>query len=403
MKSFLLVFAVLVAKATGNLIAGRQTTVTDRKCSSLMCVSAIVNGSSVDYVLSSLGKRPLGWMGMGFGRAMANTPMVIMWVNDGKVILSQRIAPQEVMPTVDPNPPRVATLADSLTSIAGDSSNFGFSVPATIDTQQFIIFAYGTDSPGSSEVDADLRQHYEYRTVLLDLSGRSSTTTTSGSGTNPTKAPSGGNSDDIPLLPYQRMIVAHAIFCVVGFLLFLPAGALLARYLRTYTPTWFTGHWVAQFLVAGPTIIVGIALGIGSVTKAGAMHLNDTHKKLGVAIFVLYGIQLTLGAIIHWVKPRNTTRRPVQNYFHAVLGLLIIALAMAQVHSGFTVEWSKTTGREPFPNSVNILFYVWISLVTVLYFGGLALLPRQYRQESLPKRLPVTDDDEDNYVYRDRD
>ncbi|GLB37082.1 putative protein with possible catecholamine-binding domain present in a variety of eukaryotic proteins [Lyophyllum shimeji] len=394
--STLFVSALLVVNACANLIAGRQAAVTDKQCGSLMCVSATVNGSNVEYVLSSLGKRPLGWMGMGFGRVMASSPMVIMWANDGKVVLSQRSAPREVMPTVDPNPPRIATLVDSLTSLTGDTSSFGYSIPANGDTQQWIIFAYGTQAPGSSAIDAVITQHYEFRTVQLDLSGGSSPTS-SGSGSSPTQQPS-NPSHDIPFLPYQRMIIAHAIFCVVGFLLLLPAGALLARYLRTFTPTWFTGHWLAQFAVAGPTIIAGVALGIQSVSKAGAFHLNDDHKKLGTALFVLYFVQVVLGAVIHWVKPQDRTRRPIQNYGHAVLGLLIIALAMYQVHLGFTEEWAKTTGREPLPNGVYILFWLWIAFITVLYFAGLTFLPKQFRQESQPQRLPISDSVEE---YRD--
>ncbi|KAG6830162.1 hypothetical protein H0H92_001891 [Tricholoma furcatifolium] len=277
--------------------------------------------------------------------------------------MSQRIAPREVMPTVDPNPPRIATVVDSLTSLSGDNSSFGFSIPANSDTQQFVIIAYGTDSPDSSDPSATLRQHYEFKTVLLDLSQGGTGTTTSGSAA-PTKTSStehGTNpSDDIPLLPYQRMIVAHAIFCVVGFLLFLPSGALLARYLRTFTPTWFVGHTVAQFWLAGPTIIIGVSLGVKAVTTSGAMHLNDTHKRLGVAIFFLYFVQLILGAVIHWIKPRNTSRRPIQNYAHAVIGLLIIAMAMYQVHDGFQNEWPRTTGRETLSNGVSILYYIWI-------------------------------------------
>lgn len=53
----------------------------------------------------------------GFGRFMAGTPMVIMWPNGNDVVLSQRKAPREVMPTVDPNPPRIATIDKSLTSV----------------------------------------------------------------------------------------------------------------------------------------------------------------------------------------------------------------------------------------------------------------------------------------------
>lgn len=93
------------------------------------------------------------------------------------------------------------------------------------------------------------------------------------------------------------MIIAHAIFCSVGFLLFLPAGALLARYLRTFIPghVWFKGHAILQLFIgkhsspvpnvvadvdsaAGPTIFIGVILGVAAVANAGALHLDDDHK-----------------------------------------------------------------------------------------------------------------------------
>ncbi len=53
----------------------------------------------------------------------------------------------------------------------------------------------------------------------------------------------------IPLLPFEKYIVAHAIFCVIGFLGLLPLGALLARYTRTFSPKWYTAHWIVQFAI----------------------------------------------------------------------------------------------------------------------------------------------------------
>jgi hypothetical protein len=54
----------------------------------------------------------------GFGSRMANTPMVIMWINsDGTATLSQRKALSEVMPTVDSSPPRTATMATKLSVV----------------------------------------------------------------------------------------------------------------------------------------------------------------------------------------------------------------------------------------------------------------------------------------------
>ena len=87
-------------------------------------------------------------------------------------------------------------------------------------------------------------------------------------------------------------------------------------------------------ILAGPIIITGVALAFGAISKAGAPHLDDDHKKWGLAIFILYFVQLSLGGLIHYVKPRSFTvdkKRPLQNYFHAVFGLLIIALAFYQV------------------------------------------------------------------------
>ena len=51
----------------------------------------------------------------------------------------------------------------------------------------------------------------------------------------------------IPLLQFEKYIVAHAIMMVIGFLFLLPLGAIVARWTRTYSRAWFTLHWVLQF------------------------------------------------------------------------------------------------------------------------------------------------------------
>jgi len=112
------------------------------------------------------------------------------------------------------------------------------------------------------------------------------------------------------------------------------------------------------------------------------MHLSDNNMKWGVAIFALYFAQAAFGAAVHWFKPRNSKRRPLQNYMHAIIGLLVIALALYQVRTGYLVEWPLKAGLGNIPNAVNIVWYVWVALLPVLYLVGLSLLPRQFRQES---------------------
>lgn len=123
---------------------------------------------------------------------------------------------------------------------------------ANSDSKQWVIYAFGTQPPSDTVADAGLVQHLDYGLFELDLtkplpasSPPDSTTNSPSDAGTTTPSP----TDDIPLLPYQRIIVAHAIFCIVGFLVLLPVGALLARYLRTFTSTWFTGHWVTQFAI----------------------------------------------------------------------------------------------------------------------------------------------------------
>lgn len=340
---------------------------------------------------------------MGFGRWMANSPMVIMWANpDGTVTLSQRTAPREIMPTVDPNPPRVATLSDALTSISNSTSSFGYMIQADGNTEPRVIYAYGTEVPSSSAVDALLVMHIEYGVMEFNLALdpspsiplSSSPTSTSSASSRPSSSPSHHAVNDIPLLRYQRYIIVHAVFCVIGFLILLPAGVLLARFLRTFTPAWFQGHWIVQFVIAGPFIALGSVFGVLTVSKTGAHHLNDQHKLWGAFLVVLYVTQLGLGAVIHWIKPKRGTGRRPQNYAHAIIGLLIMTTALYQVYLGFKIEWPKSTGRGPVPGIINVIFWGWALLLPGSYLFGMVFLPKQLRQEQWAREKVIINDDE---------
>lgn len=385
------------SSSDASLLIGMNGGVT---CTDLMCIGGLINGSNVQYTLQSLGKNKFGWMAMGFGGTMANTPMVIMWPNsDGSITLSQRHTNAEVMPTVDSNPPRTATKQDALSSLTGTNPKLVFTIPTDSSSQakSTIIWASASINPQSSAVDATLQQHDNSGPISLDLSqpltanSRDPTNpvfTLSGSGNSTAGSGSGSGSDtggavDIPLQPFQKMIIAHAVLCTVGFLGFLPIGALVARWFRTFTNKWFTPHWIFQLAIAGPVIVAGFACGVSAVHTSGN-PVKDTHMKVGIVIFVLYIVQLALGAFVHYVKPTSWTvqkKRPIQNYGHAVLGLLIIALAFYQVRTGYHDEWPKTSGRAPISNAANIVWYIWVVIIPILYFGGLIFLPRQYKQE----------------------
>ncbi|KAF8206093.1 hypothetical protein K438DRAFT_1543860, partial [Mycena galopus ATCC 62051] len=187
-----------------------------------------------------------------------------------------------------------------------------------------------------------------------------------------------------PKDPMKGWVLAHALICVLGFAVCLPGGAILARYLRTSRPWWYKAHWIAQVGIAGPVIVVGVSLGFIVSGQIGKTP-GDDHKaclpNLGSAVFFLYIAQCLIGAVIHFWKPKNAKRRPIQNYFHAILGLTVLALGMYQIHTGYAEEWLKFASLGPVSGAVNVLWILWFIVRLGVYGVGLRYLPTQYAQE----------------------
>ncbi|KAF5374583.1 hypothetical protein D9757_010155 [Collybiopsis confluens] len=377
----------------------------DASCSTYMCINGTLNENTVEFSLSSTGKKDPGWMAIGFGTSMIDTPMVVMWPNsDGSITLSQRMAASYSMPVVVPDPPRMATISKELSTSAGNG-RYVFTIPWDGSADTRLIWAFGSHKVRSSAPDATIAFHYDAGHARFDLSKPLKSTnddaveetSTSAPTATPTASPKPTKMTSKPSPPWtaaQRAAFAHAVFCTSGFLVFLPAGALFSRWLRTYRPSWFTAHWVLQFGAAGPAIIIGVLFGVHAVNnnEHRVIHLDDKHKKWGVGLFVLYIFQCLLGAFIHWVKPKvkssvstaaSRGRRPLQNYLHAIVGLVLIGLGFYQVRNGYRVEWFKLRRGEIVQgDGADWVWDIWIVVVPISYLAGLALLPRQFRQES---------------------
>ncbi|KZP30311.1 hypothetical protein FIBSPDRAFT_1038318 [Athelia psychrophila] len=282
-----------------------------------MCISVTVfPDSTTQYTLTSSGSSALGWIAMSFGATMANSPMPTAGGEFGYVLEQLRV-----------NRRRRQTVLRIYCVLH---------LAQPFSTAQPVIWALVSVPPSGAASDARLVQHVDSGTFTLDLTLPLSA---NGHTTPPTTSTSGGDSEH----KRNMMIANHGILCTIGALGLLPLG--------------FAGHAVIQAVLSGPIIVAGVALGIHSVDASGGMHLDDTHNKLGVALFMLYFVQLLGGAVIHYFKPKNSMRRPAQNYAHAFLGLLIIALAFWQVRTGYRREYPEwATGRVPM--GVNTLWIV---------------------------------------------
>ncbi|EUC66512.1 nucleoside diphosphate kinase [Rhizoctonia solani AG-3 Rhs1AP] len=362
-------------------------------CGTLVCVSGRISGSETIYTLNTTASfANLGWMAVGFGQRMVGSPMVIMWANDdGSLVLSQREATAHAQPQVVSSPPRVATVRSDLSSLTGSAIAFSFSVPSSGQTSEDMIYAFGRVKPNSNSVSATLNQHSTTGSFTLDLTGNiadgpsasvSGTATATATLALPTQTSGSGSEPlNIPYTSAEKKLLAHGILSALGFCFFLPIGVLQARFLRIWWPTWFKAHWIAQAGLAGPFIVAGFALAVNVVQEAGMRHFNDKHTIIGLVLFLLYVCQCLYGLIIHLVKNPYRRRRPVQNYGHAILGLIVIALSLYQVWIGFNYEWPSATGRDKPGQGWRSFWIVWIALLGGAYIVGLSLLPRQYRTE----------------------
>jgi hypothetical protein len=359
---------------------GAMAQTTNSKCGSsgVMCVSAVSQSNSTTQYTLTVKQSQVGWMAIGFGTQMINTPIVLMWRNpsSGQAVLSQRQTSRYAMPQVASNPDRVATALQYKTSFSSSQTSVSFEIP-TSNGSASLIWAYSSNTPSTpSSPSSDIVQHDDMGTMQLPLGDSSS----------------GDDDDEVPLTANQRMLVAHALFMTIGFLFVLPFGAIFVRLSRTWIPgrIWFGTHWIFQWPFAGALITIGFALAVNVVQKAGKEHFSTTHKKWGLTLVILYVIQCSLGGIIHFIKSKRRIRRPPQNYLHAFLGLFIISGSFWQVHNGYTVEWPRTQSLAV-PGYINVLFIIWAILIPLLYVGGLTFLPRQYKQERDARAERVTE------------
>ncbi|KAJ7071881.1 hypothetical protein B0H15DRAFT_917752 [Mycena belliarum] len=217
-------------------------------------------------------------------------------------------------------------------------------------------------------------------------------------------AAEGGPPSDGPTTPaafsrFQMLVIVHALLSTLGFAVLLPAGALLARYLRTFRPWWYSAHWIVQLALAGPVVAVGVGLGFLANHEYGDTD-SPVHPTLGKFVLGLYVFQCVLGAVIHYIKPASAVRRrPAQNYAHGVLGLLVVGIGMYQIRTGYADEWPRLLRYGSLPGSVNTLWIVWCVILPVVYAGGLALLPKQYRQEADARYRSVAPDDKAHELH----
>ncbi|KAE8223386.1 hypothetical protein CF319_g3577 [Tilletia indica] len=369
-------FLVLAALAQADTFG-------DSFCKGSLCVTAVFDdqASSVSYTAVTSGK--VGWVGVGQGDRMAGANMMVGWPQpDGTVVLSQRS-------TTSHMPPTTATLtnafvpdqAASTTNASMTIFRWTFPVSAGFASGSTShIFAISPTSPNSPDPSAPIGKHNRHGIFDLDFTKATTSADVPASvpfsaGTFGTKSGSSGSIPKMRDLSVMstRLFLAHMIVMSIAWMGLVPAGILIGRYGRTLLPnSWFKVHRAVQ-TSAVLFIVAGFALGVSAVKKDGLPHFDNTHKRLGLAMFILVLIQASWGQIGHLIF-RSTAIR-LQNFGHILLGVvLFFGLSLWQVRSGLELwTWQP-------PSAIrDVVFPVWFAVVTFLWLVGLLLLPRDLK------------------------
>ncbi|CDZ97732.1 Predicted membrane protein, contains DoH and Cytochrome b-561/ferric reductase transmembrane domains [Phaffia rhodozyma] len=401
-----------------------QSLTGDQFCNDVICVEAIKSSTKTTYTLKRSSdaikdEAGFGWIAIGFGTTMANSPMVIAWPNTetNSVTISSRQANSHVQPSVLQSTDAGfiqtnATLQRQQTKVNGSDTVIVFSVPDTGDRDvRDIIWAYSSVNPDSTLSSASLAQHDSFDTDSLNLAQVVSSPTTStassteavataikGTGLpakttasltplSSTKASASSVANRVkPFNKRQKLLITHGTLGGVAMMVFVPLGVLVARLLRVFYPWWIQAHWIIHITMSAPLLIAAIAISIHTTTvNIGNDHFFSTHRQLGLTVFIIFWLQIILGAFIHWRQPssaKKIRRKSIYNWFHPFLGVTILILGWATVWTGFG-EWDDYNVGRHVGWGVKGAWVGLVVLFALAYLIGLLLLRRQFNSSNL--------------------
>ncbi|KAL6871978.1 hypothetical protein J3F83DRAFT_733328 [Trichoderma novae-zelandiae] len=152
---------------------------------------------------------------------------------------------------------------------------------------------------------------------------------------------------------YHTIILAHGVMAAMVFLFLVPFSVMLARFysrepgyairyharLQVFSCLLLLATFILPFFAVGPK-----------------RSLSNPHHGIGVAIFVMFIVQLVGGRIIH----RITKLRSLRVTLHQWLGRALALLGIVQIPLGLTLYGS--------PKVLFILYAVWMAFLVAVYF-----------------------------------
>ncbi|POR37887.1 Cytochrome b561/ferric reductase transmembrane [Tolypocladium paradoxum] len=155
------------------------------------------------------------------------------------------------------------------------------------------------------------------------------------------------------LTQYHRIVLAHGVMAALIFLLLVPGSVMLVRF-YSRQPGYAVVYHAQLQVLAGLMLLAVFILGYFAVGPERS--LSNPHHGIGVAIFLLFILQLVGGRLVRHI----TKIRSLRIMIHQWSGRAIALLGIVQVPLGLTLYGS--------PKYLFVLYALWMAFLVLVYF-----------------------------------
>ncbi|KAJ2955953.1 hypothetical protein NQ176_g11354 [Zarea fungicola] len=155
------------------------------------------------------------------------------------------------------------------------------------------------------------------------------------------------------LAGYHSIILAHAVMAALTFLLIIPFSVMIVRFYDRNPGRAVTYHGQLQVLASLMLLVIFI---LGFFAVGPSRNLTNPHHGIGVAIFVLFVLQLIGGRLVRHITKSRSLRIMIHQWSGRTIGIL----GIVQIPLGLTLYGS--------PKYLFILYAVWMAFLVLLYF-----------------------------------
>ena len=193
-------------------------------------------------------------------------------------------------------------------------------------------------------------------------------------------------------VPNMTVWLAHGICAFIAWGVLVPTAVQSAIMRSLFKgPMWFKLHQIFNTIAMALTIAV-FAIGVAVTSKEGGKHFDNSHERMGLAMFILAIVQVLDGLKRpHAPDPHSgeekTSSRKAWEFGHRLGGVALLACGFWQMDAGMKLYAVKYNGVGSTQESGVIVFYwVWIGFVVgMLIFGGVYKFLRSKNMENVNK------------------